>query len=71
MRLYIPPSQWYTDFYVRGSSGHVDDTRPSEINHTGATERFSSESAEETIGAPDGSDNDRVDLRFWPKIKGK
>jgi len=43
------------------SSSHVDNTGSSEIDHTNAKERLGGERGDETVGTPDGSDNDGVD----------
>mmetsp|Transcript_18891 Transcript_18891/g.52509 ORF Transcript_18891/g.52509 Transcript_18891/m.52509 type:complete len:523 (+) Transcript_18891:49-1617(+) len=43
-----------------GSSGHVDDTGSGEVNDTDVTEWVVAECSEESVSAPDGSDDDRV-----------
>ena len=47
--------------YLRGSSGHVDNTRSGEINVTNSTEWLSSEGRDESVSTPDRADNNWVD----------
>ena len=49
------------EFYLRGSSGHVDNTGSGEIDVTNSKQWISTEGRDETVTTPDRSDDDWVD----------
>jgi hypothetical protein len=54
--------------YLRSTSGHMNNSRSSKVDHTNTTERFVRECGQETIWAPDRMDNHRINLREEKRI---